>query len=231
MGEGEKKEEEEKEGEQIKSCQMEILGFKRSETGVKKGFASSSRLYVMLIGINIYGSARLFSFRPFGGFQPLFFQPYASSTGRLANPAQAGGDTGQDAATWRPLRTGSHGGKESPESSAWPRVHPELKWPVYLPSTSRTNEAFPPLLRRRKKELRVCVVCSCSNAIIFLSIRSIFGNKTRSGQNITRPVFIRPLTGGGTAAARGSGGLASAEACMLGRTSEDLGDFCLFFSI
>lgn len=29
------KEEEEKEGEQIKSCQMEILGFKRSETGVK----------------------------------------------------------------------------------------------------------------------------------------------------------------------------------------------------
>lgn len=29
------KEEEEKEGEQIKSCQMEILGFKRSETGAK----------------------------------------------------------------------------------------------------------------------------------------------------------------------------------------------------
>lgn len=29
------KEEEEKEGEQIKSCQMEILGFKRSQTGVK----------------------------------------------------------------------------------------------------------------------------------------------------------------------------------------------------
>lgn len=42
-------------GEQIKSCQMEILGFKRSETRVK-GFASSSRLYVLLIGINMYGS-------------------------------------------------------------------------------------------------------------------------------------------------------------------------------
>lgn len=30
-----KEEEEEEEGEQIKSCQMEILGFKRSETGVR----------------------------------------------------------------------------------------------------------------------------------------------------------------------------------------------------
>lgn len=36
-------------GERIKSCQREILGFKRSETGVK-GFASLTRLYVMLIG-------------------------------------------------------------------------------------------------------------------------------------------------------------------------------------
>lgn len=41
-------------GEQIKSCQMEILGFKRSETGVK-GFASLSRLYVVLIGITMCG--------------------------------------------------------------------------------------------------------------------------------------------------------------------------------
>lgn len=42
-------------GEQIKSCQMEILGFKRSETGVK-GFASLRRLYVLLIGVNLCGS-------------------------------------------------------------------------------------------------------------------------------------------------------------------------------
>lgn len=34
-GRKKKKEEEEEEGEQIKSCQMEILGFKRSETGVR----------------------------------------------------------------------------------------------------------------------------------------------------------------------------------------------------
>lgn len=38
------KEEEEKEGEQIKSCQMEILGFKRSETGVK-----ASPLWVVFV--------------------------------------------------------------------------------------------------------------------------------------------------------------------------------------
>lgn len=39
-------------GEQIKSCQMEILGFKRSETGVeKKGLPLLRRLYVLLIGI------------------------------------------------------------------------------------------------------------------------------------------------------------------------------------
>lgn len=53
MGEGEEGGGGEGGGEQIKSCQMEILGFKRSETGVK-GFASLSRLYVLLIGINIY---------------------------------------------------------------------------------------------------------------------------------------------------------------------------------
>lgn len=38
MGEGEEEEGGgggEEEGEQIKSCQMEILGFKRSETGVR----------------------------------------------------------------------------------------------------------------------------------------------------------------------------------------------------
>ncbi len=34
-GRGRKKKKEEEEGEQIKSCQMEILGFKRSETGVR----------------------------------------------------------------------------------------------------------------------------------------------------------------------------------------------------
>lgn len=37
-------------GEQIKGCQMEILGFKRSETGVKRVCLFPSRLYVMLIG-------------------------------------------------------------------------------------------------------------------------------------------------------------------------------------
>lgn len=49
-GRGRKKKEE---GEQIKSCQMEILGFKRSETGVRVCLFSS-RLYVMQIEINIY---------------------------------------------------------------------------------------------------------------------------------------------------------------------------------
>lgn len=48
-GRGRRRRRRRRRGEQIKSCQMEILGFKRSETGVK-GFASLSRLYVMLIG-------------------------------------------------------------------------------------------------------------------------------------------------------------------------------------
>lgn len=41
-GRKKKKEEEEEEGEQIKSCQMEILGFKRSETGVRVCLFKSS---------------------------------------------------------------------------------------------------------------------------------------------------------------------------------------------
>lgn len=61
--EREKKEEEEEEGEQIKSCQMEILGFKRSETGVWVCLFFN-RLYVMQMGINIYGSTRFSSQGP-----------------------------------------------------------------------------------------------------------------------------------------------------------------------
>lgn len=43
-------------GEQIKSCQMEILGFKRSETGVRiEGLPSLRRLYVSLVVIIFCG--------------------------------------------------------------------------------------------------------------------------------------------------------------------------------
>lgn len=45
-------------GEQIKSCQMEILGFKKEWDRSKRVCLFLSRLYVMLIGINIYGSTR-----------------------------------------------------------------------------------------------------------------------------------------------------------------------------
>lgn len=72
-GRGRRRRRRRRRGEQIKSCQMEILGFKRSETGVK-GLPLFSRLYVMLIGINIYGSTR---------FSPLAFP--ANSSWRFQN--------------------------------------------------------------------------------------------------------------------------------------------------
>lgn len=67
-GRGRKKKEEE-EGEQIKSCQMEILGFNRSETGVRVCLFSS-RLYVMQIEINIYASPTICS--PFAFYSTSF---------------------------------------------------------------------------------------------------------------------------------------------------------------
>lgn len=75
-------------GEQIKSCQMEILGFKRSETGVKRVRLFESSLcyanrdkYLWLDAVS--------SFSLFDGF--LSREKQASSTPRLANRAQADG--------------------------------------------------------------------------------------------------------------------------------------------
>lgn len=88
-GRGRRRRRRRRRGEQIKSCQMEILGFKRSETGVK-GLPLFSRLYVMLIGINIYGSTWL-SPLAFAANSSWRFQISPWTTLRLANlTARAG---------------------------------------------------------------------------------------------------------------------------------------------
>lgn len=141
-----------------------------------------SRLYVLVIGINSYGSTRL-SPVAFSTNSSRRFPKQASSPQRLANQNRPMFEC-CGASSPKSYPTSRRAGTESPDRNASVRhVETNVTFFMLADEPHRGQMKASPTEKERSRQRRTATgwttgVLCCLNAIIILSIQSIFGNKT-----------------------------------------------------